>query len=319
MSSDREIMIEVTNLTKYYGPIKAIDSLDFKLERGEVLGFLGPNGAGKTTTMKILTCYMPASEGRALVRGRDVFHDPLHVRSQIGYLPENAPLYTDMTAREYLGFIAEMRGLAGADIAQRTDKVARICGLVGMLDRVIGTLSKGYRQRVGLAQALIHDPEILILDEPTSGLDPKQIVEIRNLIKDIGRTKTVILSTHNLAEVQVTSTRVLIVHRGRIVADSPTDQIQKRMGRNRYEVAFAADDDGREDLERVLSDIDGVEQVEGMEAEEDGVWAFEVLGQGQTDLRRPLFRAAVDTGRTLLELRPEKANLESVFMELTQE
>jgi ABC-2 type transport system ATP-binding protein len=312
-------MLEVTDLTKYYGPIKAIDSITFELERGEVLGFLGPNGAGKTTTMKILTCFMPASSGRAVLKGKDVFHDSLEVRRSIGYLPENAPLYTDMTAREYLGFIAEMRDISRADIPKSIKKVGETCGLSGMLDRVIGTLSKGYRQRVGLAQALIHDPEILILDEPTSGLDPNQIVEIRNLIQDIGRKKTVILSTHNLAEVQVTSTRVLIVHRGKIVADSPTDQIQKRMGHNRYEVVLASDGEGREAARRAIRDIEEVERVEAIETEEKDAWCFEVLGKATADLRRPLFSMAVDSGRTLLELRPEKANLESVFMELTQE
>ncbi len=312
-------MIEVSGLTKYYGPIKAIDSLSFKLERGEVLGFLGPNGAGKTTTMKILTCFMPATEGTVMVRKKSVFLDPLAVRQQIGYLPENAPLYQDMTAREYLGFIAEMRGVGSGDIPVRIRKVTETCGLAGMVDRVIGTLSKGYRQRVGLAQALIHDPEILILDEPTSGLDPKQIIEIRNLINDIGRVKTVILSTHNLAEVQVVSTRVLIIHRGKIVADSPTDQIQKRMSRNRYEVVLAADDKGQEEARRGLRDVQGVEQVEPLPTEEKDAWAFEVIGKDTADLRQPIFRMAVDSDRTLLELKPERANLESIFMELTKE
>jgi ABC-2 type transport system ATP-binding protein len=312
-------MIEVTDVTKYYGPIKAVDSLSFRLERGEVLGFLGPNGAGKTTTMKILTCYMPPTTGRASVKGKDVFRDALEVRKLIGYLPENAPLYHDMTAREYLRFIAEMRQIDTRDIARRIKRVTKTCGLEGVLDRMIGTLSKGYRQRVGLAQAMIHDPEILVLDEPTSGLDPNQIVEMRNLIKEIGKRKTVILSTHNLAEVQASATRVLIIHRGKIVTDAPTDQIQKTMGRNRYEVVLAAGDGSREDLRKSLRDIDEVEKVDTIEADEEDVWAFEILGKADVDLRRPIFRFAVDGGHTLLELKPEKANLESVFMELTQE
>lgn len=319
MAQARETMIEVTGVTKYYGPIKAVDSLSFRLERGEVLGFLGPNGAGKTTTMKILTCYMPPTTGRASVKGKDVFRDALEVRKLIGYLPENAPLYHDMTAREYLRFIAEMRQIDMRDIARRVKRVTKTCGLDGVLDRMIGNLSKGYRQRVGLAQALIHDPEILVLDEPTSGLDPNQIVEMRNLIKEIGKRKTVILSTHNLAEVQASATRVLIIHRGKIVTDAPTDQIQKTMGRNRYEVVLAAGDGSREELRKSLRDIDEVEKVDTIEAEEEGVWAFEILGKADVDLRRPIFRFAVDGGHTLLELKPEKANLESVFMELTQE
>jgi ABC-2 type transport system ATP-binding protein len=319
MSKASETMIEVTDVTKFYGPIKAVDSVSFRLERGEVLGFLGPNGAGKTTTMKILTCFMPPTSGRASVMGHDVFRDPLEVRQKIGYLPENAPLYADMTPREYLRFIGEMRGLDMRTVPERIKRVTRTCGLEGMLDRIIATLSKGYRQRVGLAQALIHDPEILILDEPTSGLDPNQIVEIRNLIQDIGRKKTVILSTHNLAEVQASATRVLIIHRGKIVTDAPTDQIQKRMSRNLYEVAFAAADGGREELRKALRDLEGVSGVKALERVEEDVWAFEVTGEEEADLRASLFRFAVDTKRTLLELRPEKVSLESVFMDLTQE
>jgi ABC-2 type transport system ATP-binding protein len=312
-------MIEVTDVTKFYGPIKAVDSLSFSLTRGEILGFLGPNGAGKTTTMKILTCYMPPTSGRATVMGKDVFRDALEVRRRIGYLPENAPLYADMTARGYLRFVGEMRGLDPVAVRARTRKVTQTCGLDGVLDQMIGTLSKGYRQRVGLAQALIHDPEILILDEPTSGLDPNQIVEMRNLIKEIGRRKTVILSTHNLAEVQAASTRVLIIHRGKIVTDTPTDEIQKKMGGNSYEVVFETDEGGREELRKALRDLDGVERVRPVDTDEEGAWTFEVIGRADADLRKGLFEFAVGSKRTLLELRPEKANLESVFMHLTQE
>jgi ABC-2 type transport system ATP-binding protein len=261
---------------------------------------------------------MPPTAGEVTVRGRDVFRNALEVRRQIGYLPEKAPLYTDMTARDYLGFVGEMRGLDPRDVAARVKRVSDTCGLDGMLDRVIGTLSKGYRQRVGLAQAMIHDPEILILDEPTSGLDPNQIVEIRNLIREIGRKKTVILSTHNLAEVQAASTRVIIIHRGRIVADAPTGEIQKKMTRNRYEVVIEADGKGREEARRGIRDVPGVEQVEPAGSDEAS-WTFDVVGSEGGGLRAGLFRFAVKTERTLLELRPEKQSLESVFMELTQE
>jgi ABC-2 type transport system ATP-binding protein len=314
-----EVMIEAKGLTKYYGTVKAIDSVSFTMHRGEVLGFLGPNGAGKTTTMKILTCFFAPSEGKAVIKGLSVFKNPGDVKKLIGYLPENAPLYGEMTSREYLDFIASVRSIEPAQIPKKIDEIAAVCGLPDVLDREIRTLSKGYRQRVGLAQAMIHDPEIIILDEPTSGLDPKQIVEIRNLIREIGRKKTIILSTHNLSEVQVTCNRVIIIHHGKIVADAPTDQIQQRMGRNSYQVIFAKDGLEEAALKEKLRSLEGVEEVTPSGDLEEGTVGFDLLGEGDKDLRPVLFNLSVEQKYALLELRREKINLESVFMNLTQD
>jgi len=212
-------VIHVENLTKHYGSFLALDSVSFHLDRGEVVGFLGPNGAGKTTTIKILTCNLYPENGTVKVAGFDVRTDELEVQRRIGYLAESAPLYRDMRVREYLRFMGEVRGLSGAGLSDAIDRVAQQCGIVKYLDRSIGHLSKGYRQRVGLAQALIHEPEVLILDEPYTGLDPLQIIEIRNLIKEYGRNHTVLLSSHILSEVEATCNRVLIIHEGRIVTD----------------------------------------------------------------------------------------------------
>ncbi|PKN47461.1 MAG: ABC transporter [Deltaproteobacteria bacterium HGW-Deltaproteobacteria-17] len=212
-------MIHVENLTKHYGSFRALDSVHFHMDRGEVVGFLGPNGAGKTTTIKILTCNLFPESGTVKVAGFDVATDEIEIQRRIGYLAESAPLYRDMRVREYLKFMGEVRGLSGARLSEAIDRVARQCGIVKYLPRSIGHLSKGYRQRVGLAQALIHEPEVLILDEPYTGLDPLQIIEIRNLIKDYGREHTVLLSSHILSEVEATCNRVLIIHEGRIVTD----------------------------------------------------------------------------------------------------
>jgi len=314
-----EVMIEATGLTKYYGTVKAVDSVSFTIRRGEVLGFLGPNGAGKTTTMKILTCFFAPSEGKASIKGLSVFKNPGEVKKLIGYLPENAPLYGEMTPREYLDFIASVRSIEAAQIPKKIHEIASVCGLSHTLDREIRTLSKGYRQRVGLAQAMIHDPEIIILDEPTSGLDPKQIVEIRNLIREIGKKKTIILSTHNLSEVQVTCNRVIIIHHGKIVADAPTDQIQQKMGRNSYQVIFAKNGLEESALKEKLRSLKGVEEVARAKEVEEGTWAFDLLGEGDSDLRPALYNLSVEQKYGLLELRREKVNLESVFMNLTQD
>jgi ABC-2 type transport system ATP-binding protein len=319
MSGNSEVMIQVTGLTKFYGTLKAVDNISFKLHRGEVLGFLGPNGAGKTTTMKILTCYFAPSSGRATVKGFDVFKNPGEVKNVIGYLPENAPLYGEMTPKEYLEFVAAVRAIPSEDIRDKIKYIADVCGLWDIMDREVRTLSKGYRQRVGLAQAMIHDPEIIILDEPTSGLDPKQIVEIRNLIKEIGKKKTIILSTHNLSEVQVTSNRVIIIHHGKIVADAPTDQIQQKMGRNKYRIVFAKNGTDQAAMMEKLKAMSGVAEVGASPDPEEGTISLDLDGKGDIDLRPALFSFAVEGRHKLLELRRERINLESVFMEMTQE
>ena len=221
-------MIEVKNLTKRYGPTVAVDNVSFSAKSGEVLGFLGPNGAGKTTTMRVLTCYLSADEGNATVDGYDVFDQSVEVRKRIGYLPESAPLYTDMGVIDYLKFIAQVRDIPKSQRQQRTKEVIDICGLERVIQKDVGELSKGYRQRLGLAQSLIHDPPILIMDEPTSGLDPNQIIEIRNLIKEIGKEKMIIFSTHILPEVSATCSRILIINNGKIVANGSPESLADR-------------------------------------------------------------------------------------------
>ena len=239
-------MIEVKSLSKAYGELTALQDVSFQIERGEIVGFLGPNGAGKSTTMKILTGYLPQSAGTVTVDGQDVNADSLAVRTRIGYLPESTPLYTEMLVYDYLAYVGQVRAIPKDDLEGRILETSRLCGLEDRLGQEIGTLSKGYRQRVGLAQALIHQPDILILDEPTSGLDPNQIVEIRNLIKDLGEDRTIILSTHNLPEVMATCNRMLIVHNGTLVADGTPAELQSREEENPrvrviYRGASAAD------------------------------------------------------------------------------
>jgi len=312
-----ETVIEVRDLAKSYGPIRALAGVSFDVRRGEVLGFLGPNGAGKTTTMKILTCFIAPTEGRASVAGLDIFEHPLEVRRVIGYLPENAPLYSDMRVTEYLDFIGEIRGLGKAARKAAADRVIDQCGLGEVLSQEIRTLSKGFRQRAGLAQAMIHDPAILILDEPTSGLDPNQIAEIRTLIKRIGQERTVILSTHNLAEVQMTANRVVIIHQGRLVADGSLDDLERQRGGAIYDVAFTAPPGGFGAIEGVLRAIDGVSEVAAASAQDAAELRVTVRGSGERDVRAEIFRAAVANGWTLLGLARKHVDLESIFKRLT--
>jgi ABC-2 type transport system ATP-binding protein len=323
MSTDKAV-ITVKNLTKEYGALRAISDLSFEVMKGEVLGFLGPNGAGKTTTMKILTCFIAPTAGTASVMGHDVFESSLEVRRQIGYLPESAPLYTDMAVLEYLEFIAEIRGVR-ADV--RRAKIKRITDLCGLSDRLgseIRTLSKGYRQRVGLAQAMVHEPPILILDEPTSGLDPNQIVEIRELIKQIGKERTVILSTHNLPEVQASCDRVLIVNRGKIAATGTPEELQAGRG-SRYFVTFdlpeatmrTSEGEATAAIHGALEALQGVTRVVETERDDKAV-SFRIEANGP-DLRSPLFRLAVEKSWTLLELRAQAINLEDIFRQLTRD
>ncbi|MEX0747619.1 MAG: ATP-binding cassette domain-containing protein [Rhodothermales bacterium] len=307
-------MIEVRGLTKRYGSEKAVDNISFEVQRGEVLGFLGPNGAGKTTTMKVITCYLPPSEGTVLVDGLDVRENTLDVRRLMGYLPEHTPLYHDMVTYDYLIFVAAMRGVPREHRAGRLKKMAEVCGIGDVLGKRIEVLSKGYRQRVGLAQALIHDPPILILDEPTTGLDPNQIVEIRELIKSIGREKTVILSTHILPEVQASCDRVLIIHRGGLVADGTPEDLQ---------ASFAGAQRVHFGIESVHGDVTSVLEKWGRariaekHAVGEGQLMFELVTDEKDDLRPDLFHLAVENGWTLTELHREAANLEDVFRQLT--
>ena len=310
-----DVMIQVENLTKDYGPARAVDKVTFNVRKGEVLGFLGPNGAGKSTTMKMLTCFLAPTAGTAKVAGFDVFTDSLEVRRRIGYLPEDTPIYRDMTALEYLQFAAEMRGMDPRKSPARIKEIGGRCGLSDVAGKLVGELSKGYRQRVGLAQAMLHDPDILILDEPTSGLDPNQIVEIRSLIKEIGQEKTVILSTHILPEVQATCSRVLIINGGKLVADGTPNELRARERGGRYRVVVESNGVAKDAIRDRLASLSGVTRCEAI-AGEDGSHAF-AIDAGSADLRKPIFRAAVDNRWTLLELAREAASLEDVFRNLT--
>ncbi len=311
------VMIEAKELSKTYGSFKALKKASFQVRRGEVLGFLGPNGAGKTTTMKILTCFIAPSDGTATVNGSDVFEDSLGVRRSIGYLPEHTPLYTEMLVAEYLEFMGKMRGFRGAELAKRVKKVVEETNLGDRLGMEIRALSKGYRQRVGLAQALIHEPPILILDEPMSGLDPNQATGVRDLIRDIGRDRTVILSTHNLAEVQVTCGRVLIIAGGAIVADDTPEDLSARAGKSRFLATVQKQGADLGAAQRTLEKIAGVASVMQKVGEDDGEVRFEIVPKGGEDLRAEIFRAAVDGGFVLLGLEKQGEDLESIFRDLT--
>lgn len=312
-----DVMIEAQGLTKHYGSVVAVEDATFEVKRGEVVGFLGPNGAGKTTTMKILTCFIAPSDGSARVSGADIFEDPIAVRQAIGYLPENTPLYTEMLVLEYLEYIARMRGLRGAQSDSRIRAVVEETALGDVIGKSIGELSKGFRQRVGLAQALVHEPPVLILDEPMSGLDPNQAVEIRELIREIGRERTVILSTHNLAEVQVTCGRVLIISQGRLVADDTPDELAARGGKPRFIATVQKNDHSASQLTDVFSSIESVQTVDGRPGAAANELVVEIVPKANQDLRADIFRAAVAANLVLLGLEQRGENLEDVFRQLT--
>jgi ABC-2 type transport system ATP-binding protein len=303
-------MISVKSLTKRFGDIVAVNGVSFEVKKGEVLGFLGPNAAGKTTTMRILTCYLPADYGTAEIAGYDIYRDSLEVRRKVGYLPENTPLYEDMSVLDFLQFVAHIRRIPEKN--KRIKKMVELCGLEKVIGQDIGELSRGYRQRVGLAQALIHDPEVLILDEPTSGLDPTQIIEIRELIKEIGREKTIILSTHILPEVSVTCSRVIIINEGRLVASGTPEELARRTKGG--EVVYATIRGPKNLVEAKIGEIDKVKEVTSEEV--DGEWIrYTVTCDG--DLREDLFHLVSKNGWSLRELRGEVVSLEDVFLQLT--
>lgn len=311
-------MISVNGLVKRYGSTLAVDDVSFEVKRGEVLGFLGPNGAGKTTTMRMLTGYLPPDGGGATLAGYDIREASLEVRRRIGYLPESAPLYEDMGTVDYLLYAAEMRGIPARTRRQRVAHAVEVCGLAPALTKNIGQLSKGYRQRVGLAQALVHEPDILILDEPTSGLDPNQIVEIRSLIKEIGREKTVILSTHILPEVSATCDRVIIIARGRLVGSGTPEELVSRAAGG-IGVVVALRGDGGE-IERGLAHADHAAGVDFLGAEGNAL-QYRVRGTQGADPRKlaeSVSGLAALRGWALSELRTESASLEDVFRDLTQ-
>jgi ABC-2 type transport system ATP-binding protein len=309
-------VIEVQHLTKRYGNITAVDDVSFRVERGEILGFLGPNGAGKTTTMRVLTGYMPATEGRAFVAGHDVFDKPVEAKRRTGYLPETPPLYPDMTVREYLDFVARIKGVPAGERRSRLTAVMRKTYVDDVADRPCGKLSKGYRQRVGLAQALIHNPDVLILDEPTAGLDPKQINETRRLIKELGGSHTIILSTHILPEVSQTCQRVVIINKGKVVAiDTPESLTGRLRG---AETMFLQVEGEPAGVTAALQRVHGVTRVAPTERR-DRLVSLEVESEAGRDVRGELARAVVGGGFGLLELRPMRMSLEDVFLHLTTE
>ncbi len=312
-------MIEVQHITKRYGRVTAVDDVSFRVERGEILGFLGPNGAGKTTTMRILTGYMPPTDGRATVAGFDVFTHPIEAKRRTGYLPETPPLYPDMTVREYLDFVARIKGVPPKERKERVTTVMKRTHVHDMAGRHCGRLSKGYRQRVGLAQALIHNPEVLILDEPTAGLDPKQIIETRELIRGLAGDHTIVLSTHILPEVAQTCQRVVIINNGRVVAvDTPEGLTGRLQG---AETMYIQVDAEGGDATEALQALPGVSRVALVDQRTDNpaLQGFEVESARGTDIRRDIARAVVTRGWGLLELRPMRMSLEEIFLQVTTE
>jgi len=312
-------MITVKDLTKRYARTVAVDHISFNVQKGQIVGFLGPNGAGKTTTMRILTCFLPPTEGSANVAGFDVLEQPLEVKKRIGYLPETPPLYPEMEVSEYLTFVGKLKGLSGPNLPKRVDEVAGRCAIADVKNKLIGKLSKGYRQRVGLAQAIIHNPDVLILDEPTSGLDPKQILETRDLIKSLAGDHTIILSTHILPEVEQTCEQVLIINKGKLVA---TDSVHNLQNRARGAESVLVEIEGRDgDLDAKviqprLEKVSGVSRVVFKHSEHNSS-VFEVESLKDRFIRGDLARAVVESGWNLNELRPSAMSLEEIFLQLT--
>jgi len=312
-------MIQVENLTKYYGETLGVKGLNFQVETGEVLGFLGPNGAGKTTTMKMLTCYLPPTAGTAKVSGFDILEQSMEVRKRIGYLPERNPLYVDMTVQAYLDFVAQIKGVRPSALRAQVDRAIERCGLTGVARRTIGKLSKGYQQRVGIAQAILNDPEILILDEPTLGLDPKQIIEIRQLIRAFGGTKTVILSSHILPEVSQVCNRVIIINRGELVAvDTPSNLRSRLTTSATLRVKLRDESGAAARANGVLAKIEGVLRV-GEGPPSEGIRTFTVESAPERDIREEVARALVGERLGLLELYREELSLEDIFLQLVTE
>jgi ABC-2 type transport system ATP-binding protein len=310
-----EIMIEVNDLTKRYARHEAVRGINFSVAQGEIVGFLGPNGAGKTTTLRMLTGYLPPTSGTATIAGFDIFRQSIDARRKIGYMPENVPLYEDMRVKEYLKFRAQLKGLGSSDTRRRVGEVIDICGLDSVRRKMIKTLSKGYRQRVGLADALVHDPELLILDEPTNGLDPNQIRQIRELIRHLGQTHTVLISTHILSEVEMISNRVIIIDGGQIkAADTPANLVGQMRAAGRIQVEIQAD------TEVVAGALNRLENVKKVTPEpQDGGWTrYTVWVDSGTDSRERIARLCAQYGWPLRSLFRHVATLEDVFVELTR-
>ncbi len=312
-------MIKVEGLTKRYARTVAVDNISFEVDKGQIVGFLGPNGAGKTTTMRVITCFLPPTAGVAQVAGFDVLEQPLEVKKRIGYLPESPPLYPDMEVSEYLTFVGKLKGLANADVPKRVDEVCERCAISDVRMKLIGKLSKGYRQRVGLAQAILHNPDVLILDEPTSGLDPKQIIETRELIRSLAGDHTIILSTHILSEVEHSCERVIIINHGKLVAQDTVANLTNRLRGSEsmaVEVAAANGNLNQAEVRQRLEQVAGVSRVVLKDTKEDRC-AFEVESMQGRSIRAEVARAVVTAGWDLNELRPVGFSLEDIFLQLT--
>jgi ABC-2 type transport system ATP-binding protein len=312
-------MINVKELSKRYARTTAVDQITFTVEKGRIVGFLGPNGAGKTTTMRMLTCFLPPSSGTATVAGFDVLEQPLEVKKRIGYLPEMPPLYPEMATAEYLRFVGRLKGLSGAELEKRVDYVSERCAISDVKNKLLGKLSRGYRQRVGLAQAIIHNPDVLIFDEPTAGLDPKQINETRDLIKGLAGSHTIILSTHILPEVEQTCEQVIIINKGKLVATDSVANLRARARGAESVVVEVAGRNGTLETSAVLQKLERVSGVSrvSLKDQHDSHAVFEVESQKGRLMRGDLARAVVESGWDLNELRPAAMSLEEIFLELT--
>ena len=308
-------MIEVTNLIRRYGPHIAVNNASFKIEKGEIVGFLGPNGAGKTTTMNILTGYLSPTEGLVKIDGQDILEYPTEIKRKIGYLPEMPPLYLDMTVKEYLSFVGEIKGIVPAKRKERLNYVMETVGVTDHAKRLVKNLSKGYRQRVGLAQALIADPQVMIMDEPTAGLDPKQILEIRDIIRELGKDRTIILSSHILPEVSMVCQRVLIINFGKIVADDTPDNLAKHLLGGSHLVLRM---EGSEtEVSKALSNVASIGKLNFQKSEEAGTIEAIIEAQGDADIRRDLSRALAAADIPVLMMRSQNMSLEDIFLNLT--
>lgn len=312
-------MIEVSHLSRQFGNFRAVDDVSFSIPTGQIVALLGPNGAGKTTTMRMICGFLGATSGSVKIDGKDITEDPVQAKSKIGYMPESAPLYSDMIVEDYLNYVAQMQNV---DAAQKVPALCQTCGLKEVMHKNISELSRGYRQRVGLAHALMNDPEILVLDEPTSGLDPNQIEDVRSLIKEIGKTRTVIISTHILGEVETLCPRVIIISKGKLVADSPTNELRERVG-NSLSLNLTLGGTGISDAQKVLSKIDGVCGVTKVETAEKikgerKLCAVRLSVKENAEVRKEIFEAAVNNKWTIYEMSVQKNSLEDVFHALTQ-
>jgi len=311
------LLIEVNNLTKRFGNHTAVENVTFRAEQGEILGFLGPNGAGKTTTMRMLTCYLPPTDGSARVAGFDIEADSMEVRRRIGYLPENVPLYMDLSVSRYLDFVGTLKGMPPTDRESRQEKIMDECGILHVRNRTIGKLSRGYRQRVGLAQALINDPEVLVLDEPTVGLDPQQIVEIRELIRNLAGKRTIILSTHILPEVSLLCQRVIIINKGKLIGDDTPDNLKSRL-----RDSVVVDMEVRGEPDRIEKHIAGMSEVQSVTRTHSGsgdAHHFRIKSRDNADIRELLVRSTVGEGFGVVGLTPVDMSLEDVFVHLVTE